>query len=213
MQASESTGKTPEGQLLSWPSPSVRSTDLQAMRAELSAKAWGEASASLGCLSHPGPGKQAPCRAAFSVCCKSSEPGRDGAPNPAPAGAQRSTPAPWSGPGTLGLAAVPGGDAGSPALLVQGDTVNAALGAEDVELPGLRQQLHVPHLVGAPVHGLGRKAERNVTFLRRPGCQRRGVTVPTLPGKESPAQPHPRWVRKPLAGQRSLPGNPKARVN
>lgn len=77
----------------------------------------------------------------------------------------------------------PGLAAGSPALLVQGDAVNAAVGAEDVELPGLGQQLHVPHLVRAPVHGLGGKAERNVTFLRHPAggdgaarrrCERRG---------------------------------------
>lgn len=82
-------------------------------------------------------------------------------------------------PGTLGLTAQgwlvsPGVPASSPALLLQRDAVNAAVGAEDVELPGLGQQLHVPHLVGAPVHGLGGKAERIVTFLRHPeGAARR----------------------------------------
>lgn len=45
----------------------------------------------------------------------------------------------------------------SPALLLQRDAVNAAVGAEDVKLPGLGQQLHVPHLLGALVHGLGGK--------------------------------------------------------
>lgn len=47
----------------------------------------------------------------------------------------------------------------SPALLLQGHAVDPAVGAEDVELPGLGQQLHVPHLVGAPVHGLRGGAE------------------------------------------------------
>lgn len=90
--------------------------------------------------------------------------------------AQHITPAARSSPRTPGLTAwdwlaSPAVTAGSPALLVQGDAVNAAVGTEDVKLPGLGQQLHVPHLVGAPVHGLGGKAEKKSSFY---GTQRGG---------------------------------------
>lgn len=106
--------------------------------------------------------------------------------------------------------------ASSPTLLVQGDAVNATVGTEDVELPGLGQQLHVPHLVGAPVHGLGRKAEGNVTFLWHPGgAAGRGLLGAGASGREprcplcqvgqGPARPHPCRVKEEAARWAMLP--------
>lgn len=106
--------------------------------------------------------------------------------------------------------------ASSPALLVQGDAVNATVGTKDVELPGLGQQLHVPHLVGAPVHSLGRKAEGNVTFLWHPGgAAGRGLLGAGASGREprcprcqvgqGPACPHPCRVKEEAARWAMLP--------
>ena len=102
----------------------------------------------------------------------------------------------------------------SPALLVQGDAVNATLGTEDVELPGLGQQLHMPYPVRAPVHGLGGKAERNVTFLQHPegrrgwGCspQVRVLRKPRCP-RCQPRQnsAHPHQVKKETTRRTMLP--------
>lgn len=85
---------------------------------------------------------------------------------------------------------------GSPALLLQGHAVDPAVGAQDVELPGLGQQLHVPHLVGAAEHGLGVGTEPNVTShgTRRGGRDKvapcRGGSKATSRDKRIPGQ-HP----------------------
>lgn len=72
----------------------------------------------------------------------------------------------------------------SPALLLQGHAVDPAVGTQDVELPGLGQQLHMPHLVGAAEHGLAAGTEANVTSHGT----RRGGRDKADPGRGDPKQ-------------------------